>query len=263
MIGRMKILRGVPAPATVLPQVKMNSLDTVIASLRNDAGRSAIRYDLDPEHLSPVPGYKLSGFDRASARAILGSRASLSRLASDPAFNGAPVVSIDNTGGMSSDLTIFGPPTASFTLVSVASIAADLKGAPAIARLMSLMDGSTVRGYISMLASGAIASSGVASISVGDVPAANAAAVYVHTHDATTRVNRIYLNSDVLRASAVSSAPIEINEQMRVGIGGPAGTSASGGWRGKIARSLVFEGALTANQISVLVAALKQRYGIL
>jgi hypothetical protein len=264
MTGRMKILRGVQAPSTALPQIRMSAVDVAIASMRNAEGRSAILYDVDPAVLEPISGYSLAGKDRASGKAIQGTRACLTKISSDSSFNGAPVINIDATGG-SSDLTVFGPPPASFTMVSVASLAPDLKAAPATARLMALIEPSNnaTLAYIALISSGAVAATGVTSIPVADVPAANIGAIYVHTHDASTRQNRIYLNSSVVRATTTSGAPIAMTQNTRLGIGGPSGTSAASGWRGKIARSIMFEGVLPADQITVLVAALKTAYGVI
>ncbi len=264
MTGRMKILRGVQAPATVLPQIRMSALDMAIASIRNADGRSAILYDVDPSALAPASGFSLYGLDRASGKVIQGARNCLSKIAADSAFNGAPVINIDATGGSSSDLAVYGPLPASFTMVSVASIASDLKAAPATARLMALAEPSnnSTIAYIALVASGSVAATGLTSIPAADVPAANIPAIYVHTHDAATRENRVFLNSSVVRATTTSSAAIPITENTRLGIGGPAGTSASSGWRGKIARSILFEGVLPADQITALVGSLKSAYGI-
>lgn len=265
MVGRYKVLRGVNPPAGALRRISMTSLDEVIVGLRQSSGNDpAIMYDVDPAVLSASADYRVQGLDRGSGKAIRGNRSCLSLISSEPTFGGKPVINIDATGGLSSDLALFASPPDSHTFVAVASIAADLKATPATARLVTAMEpsNSQTKAYIALVSSGAVAATGLTSIASGDVPAANVATAYAYLHSANSLVNRIYMNSGVSRATTTSGADLGFTSETRIGIGGPAGFSDSSGWRGKIARVLVFQGILTDIQIGTLMTALKTYYGI-
>lgn len=264
MPGSYKVLRNVQPPAGA-PRIYMSELDQVIAGLRQQNSYApAVLYDVDPAFLEPTVDFRIAGKDRGSGKTIRGNRECLSLIGSDATFGGRPVINISDAGGKSSDLALYAPPPDSHTVLVVASLAPDLKAAPATGRLWSAVEPSLsqTKAYISLVASGGVAATGVASIQAADVPAANVAAVYVYVHSAVSRANRIYLNSNVIRGASTSGADLGFTAETRIGIGGVAGISESNGWRGKIARETVFTGVLNDNQITELIAAAKGYFGI-
>ncbi|MGO1161746.1 LamG-like jellyroll fold domain-containing protein [Brucella sp. C7-11G] len=270
MIGRYKIIRGVPGSGTnLLPKISMDALDVVLANIKGADNVPRILFDVRPDMFQLAPTGLLAGRDRASRRDIWANRNAQTVIANDPLFNNQPVFNYDVDGaGATSDLVMEGVnlPERSFTVFAVCSYSAALTGAGRIFGLLNSASNATTL-QMSKLSSGNLlfGSGSVAAtaayISSGYVPAANRPFVVCGVYDDETKYSHIYLNSVAL--NDVSDAPLAPTFYDDAVIGfGANGRNTSTGWRGKIARISMFRGALTPAQIASVMAAMKIKYGV-
>lgn len=272
MSGRFHVVRGVRAAAGgALPRILVDETDQTLGNVVGTDGVSLLRYDINPTVFGATDDYSLYGKDRGMGRPISSNRDVVSKITSEALFDDNPAFAFaPSTGEGGSDLTMNTPmPTASFTWFAVATIDAVLKATPRSARLMTeFKPASTQRWFLSLFSSGNLGfgpagTAEAATIPAVSVPAANTPFVVCGTYDYSGNVAKIYLNNSTVVDEGTPSVAQLADPDTSIGFGGVTGyTSTDFGWHGKVARFVMYDGALAASSIATVMTALKSKYGV-
>lgn len=273
MVGRYKIIRGIPSAAPGGPKIVMDATDIALAGIVNSSNVSVLRHDVNPAYLAPSGSYTLTGRDRGLGRTLTAQRATVGKIASEPLFNNNPAINClaaDVNGGPDLTMDDFWRDGVNITWIAVVTIDPVLKASPRAAHIASIVRRDTPSNKIwlqlSMDATGRIVftnSEATAAIPAANVPAANTAFVVAARYNFSTNKLGIFLNNSTLVAEATPGNVIDFTAQDQISIGGPGNiTTSDRGWIGKIARVVTFTSALTDPYLTTAIDALKAKYGI-
>lgn len=273
MVGRYKIIRGIPAAAPGGPKIVMDATDTALAGIVNSSNVSVLRHDVNPAYLAPSGSYTLTGRDRGLGRTLTAQRATVGKIASEPLFNNNPAINClaaDVNGGPDLTMDDFWFDGASMTWIAVVTIDPVLKASPRAAHIASIVRRDTPTNKIwlqlSLTPTGEIVftnSEVYATIPAGSVPAANVPFVVACRYGFGSNKLSIFLNNNTLINEVTPSNVIDFTAQDQISIGGPGNiTKANRGWIGKIARVVTFQSELSSTTLATAIDALKAKYGI-
>ncbi|WP_157070216.1 hypothetical protein [Aureimonas frigidaquae] len=233
-MGRIAVIpgtSGIVIPGA--PLIQMSEFETRVARLPG-----LIHY-VDPGKLDALG----SGRDRMSGARVTSYRPSVSRLATDAAFNGHPVLNFSAPDG---DVRIApGSVSRSFTWIIVATRPAasgtrNLMSTTHSGGFMSSLrygGGGSVLGYFPLSSAlGNTVSSGLPS--VGDV------SIYGASYEYNTQQSALYLNSPTPVGLVTHTERPTVSPEMSWNIGGGGGVGPTLGYVGKIGAVLVFDRAM-------------------
>ncbi|HVI28874.1 hypothetical protein [Hansschlegelia sp.] len=269
MVGRVTTIPGVSAPALGGKRIVMTEADKLIARL------PGLLHYFDPAVLDAYGAGKC----RASGRPIrsfppagsaAGTLPTPTRVAVDAAFNNKPTISFPTGDG---DIRI-GPRTVtpSFAIVMVASLAAAANASGAgFAQLLTTANANVLGVTWQNVATASFRADNLAGGSdyIG-VPSASVPldtkAIWVFSYDDDARTAIAWIANVTPLTRTGITTPALVAPSMTWNIGGSGGNSTANGWRGKIAKALIFGREMHSDTyrpyLDDAVAALKAEFAI-
>ncbi len=269
MVGRMTTIPGVSAPALGGKRIVMSASDKLIARL------PGLLHVFDPAVLNSYGAGKCraSGAPIRSmppAGSAAGTLPTPTRVAVDPAFNNKPTISFPSGDG---DIRI-GPRTVtpSFAVVVVASLAAAANATSGIFAQLMTTTNANVTGMIwqnvstaSFRADNLAGGTDYIGIASASVPL-DTKAIWVFSYDDDARTSIHWIANVTPGTRTGITTPALVGPSMTWNIGGSGGNSTVNGWKGRIAKALIFGREMHSETyrpyLDDAVAALKEEFAI-